>query len=103
MDWRYLDLRRPQNLLIFEVQTTLEHAMREFWLKNDFIEVHSPKITGSPSESGAELFQLDYFDRKAYLAQFLNSINKWPWRPVSNGFLRWVLFFERILPSPPAI
>lgn len=69
MDWRYLDLRRPQNLLIFEVQTTLEHAMREFWLKNDFIEVHSPKITGSPSESGAELFQLDYFDRKAYLAQ----------------------------------
>jgi aspartyl-tRNA synthetase len=69
MDWRYLDLRRPQNLLIFEVQTTLEHALREFWLQNDFMEIHSPKIMGSPSESGAELFQLEYFDRKAYLAQ----------------------------------
>jgi len=65
MDWRYLDLRRPQNLLIFEVQTTLEHAMREFWLQNNFMEIHSPKIMGSPSESGAELFQLDYFNRKA--------------------------------------
>ncbi len=69
MDWRYLDLRRPQNLLIFEVQTTLEHAMREFWLQNHFMEIHSPKIMGSPSESGAELFQLDYFEGKAYLAQ----------------------------------
>ncbi len=69
LDWRYLDLRRPQNLLIFEVQTTLEHAMREFWLQNRFMEIHSPKIMGSPSESGAELFQLDYFEGKAYLAQ----------------------------------
>jgi aspartyl-tRNA synthetase len=69
MDWRYLDLRRPQNRLIFEVQTTLEHALREFWLKNDFLEIHSPKTTSSPSESGAELFQIDYFDRKGYLTQ----------------------------------
>ena len=69
MDWRYLDLRRPENLLIFQVQTTLEHAMREYWLQNEFMEIHSPKILSSPSESGAELFQVDYFDRKAYLAQ----------------------------------
>ncbi len=69
MDWRYLDLRRPDNLLIFQVQTTLEHAMREYWLQHGFMEIHSPKILSSPSESGAELFQLDYFDRKAYLAQ----------------------------------
>ncbi len=69
LDWRYMDLRRPVNYLLFEVETTLEMAMREYWLKNGFIEVHSPKLTGSPSESGAELFSLDYFDRKAYLAQ----------------------------------
>lgn len=69
MDWRYLDLRREQNLLLFKVQTLLEHAMREYWLKQDFIEIHSPKITGSPSESGAELFEVQYFERKAYLAQ----------------------------------
>jgi aspartyl-tRNA synthetase len=69
MDWRYLDLRREQSLLTFKVQTTAEMAMREYWLQHGFMEMHSPKIMGSPSESGAELFELTYFDRKAYLAQ----------------------------------
>jgi nondiscriminating aspartyl-tRNA synthetase len=69
MDWRYLDLRRPENLLIFKVQTTAEAAMREYWIQNGFMEIHTPKIMGAPSESGAELFTLEYFDRKAYLAQ----------------------------------
>lgn len=69
LDWRYMDLRRPENLLIFKVQTTAEMAMREFWLQNNFIEIHSPKLMGAPSESGAELFSLEYFERKAYLAQ----------------------------------
>ena len=69
LDWRYMDLRRPINHLFFEVETTVEMAMREYWVKNHFLEVHSPKLTGSPSESGAELFSLDYFERKAYLAQ----------------------------------
>jgi nondiscriminating aspartyl-tRNA synthetase len=69
LDWRYLDLRRSQNLLLFKVQTALEHAMREYWLQNNFMEIHSPKIVGAPSESGAELFEVQYFERKAYLAQ----------------------------------
>lgn len=69
LDWRFLDLRRPENLLIFKVQTTAEMAMREYWLQHRFIEIHSPKLTSSPSEGGAELFSLDYFERKAYLAQ----------------------------------
>jgi aspartyl-tRNA synthetase len=69
MDWRYLDLRRPDRRLIFEVQTRIEQAMREFWREEGFIELHSPKLMGSASESGAELFHVDYFDRDAYLAQ----------------------------------
>ena len=69
LDWRYLDLRRDINRLIFEVQTTAEQAMREYWIKHDFIEIHSPKIMGAPSESGAELFSLPYFETTAYLAQ----------------------------------
>ncbi len=69
MDWRYLDLRRPDRRLIFEVQSTVEHAMREFWGAEGFIELHSPKLMGSASESGAELFRVDYFERNAYLAQ----------------------------------
>lgn len=69
LDWRYLDLRRPINNLLFKVETTAEMAMREYWLKNNFVEIHSPKMVSAPSESGAELFSLDYFERKAYLAQ----------------------------------
>jgi nondiscriminating aspartyl-tRNA synthetase len=69
IDWRYLDLRRPDRRLIFEVQTTVEHAMREYWRKERFIELHSPKLMGSASESGAELFRVDYFESAAYLAQ----------------------------------
>lgn len=69
LNWRFLDLRRPENLLIFKVQTLAEHAMREFWLREGFVEIHSPKLMGTPSESGAELFALEYFGRPAYLAQ----------------------------------
>jgi len=69
LDWRYLDLRRDINRLIFEIQTTAEQAMREYWIAHDFIEMHSPKIMGAPSESGAELFSLPYFETTAYLAQ----------------------------------
>jgi aspartyl-tRNA synthetase len=69
IDWRYLDLRRPDRKLIFEVQSTAEHAMREYWHNNEFIELHTPKFMGSASESGAELFKVEYFEREAYLAQ----------------------------------
>lgn len=69
LDNRFLDLRRPENYLIFRIQTTIEHAMREFWDQNGFLEIHSPKIMGSPSESGAELFRVEYFGKTVYLAQ----------------------------------
>jgi len=69
LDWRFLDLRQPENQLIFRVQTTVEMAMREFWISNGFVEIHTPKIMGSPSEGGAELFTLDYFGQTASLAQ----------------------------------
>ncbi len=69
IDWRYLDLRRPDRKLIFEVQTRVEQAMREFWRAQGFMELHSPKLMGSASESGAELFHVDYFETDAYLAQ----------------------------------
>jgi aspartyl/asparaginyl-tRNA synthetase len=69
LDWRYLDLRRPANLLTFEVQTTAERAMRELWWDHGFLELHSPKLRHTPNKSGRELFTLDYFDGKAYLAQ----------------------------------
>ncbi len=70
MDWRFLDLRQPRNALVFRVQTTLEHAMRTYWVEHGFVEIHTPKLMASPSESQAELFSLDYFgEQTAYLAQ----------------------------------
>ncbi|MEI8364756.1 MAG: aspartate--tRNA(Asn) ligase [archaeon] len=69
LDWRWLDLRKPKNILVFKIWTYMEVAMREFWSKNDFIQIYSPKFMGAPSESGAELFSVDYFGKRAFLAQ----------------------------------
>jgi len=69
LDNRFLDLRVQKNYLIFKGQTLAEMSMREYWIANNFIEIHSPKILGTASESGAEVFSLDYFGKKVYLAQ----------------------------------
>ena len=69
LDLRHLDLRRPRNRLVFEVQTTVERAMRAWWAEHGFLELHSPKFRASPNMSGRELFTVDYFGHPAYLAQ----------------------------------
>lgn len=69
IDYRWLDLRQEKNLLIFKVQTAFANAMRNFLIEKDFIEIHSPKLIGTASESGSEVFQVKYFDTFAYLAQ----------------------------------
>ena len=69
MDWRFLDLRRPEQNLVFRVQTTFLHALRTWWVEHDFIEIHTPKLMASASESRAELFEVGYFEGTAYLAQ----------------------------------
>ncbi|MDQ1556755.1 MAG: hypothetical protein QOI02_1757 [Actinomycetota bacterium] len=69
MDWRFLDLRQPRNALVFRIQTTLEHAWRTYWVEHDFVELHTPKLMASASESKAELFKVEYFDGSAYLSQ----------------------------------
>ena len=69
LDFRWIDLRKPKNALIFKIQTTMEMAMRKYWIKEGFMEIHSPKLMCSPSETGAELFPVIYFDKEAFLAQ----------------------------------
>ncbi|SDD78817.1 aspartate--tRNA(Asn) ligase [Actinokineospora iranica] len=69
LDWRFLDIRHPARQLIFQVQTTVEAAMREFAYGEGATELHTPKFMGTASESGAEVFKVKYFDRNAYLAQ----------------------------------
>jgi aspartyl-tRNA synthetase len=70
LDWRFLDVRRRAAArLVFAVQTTVEQAMREFAYAHGCTEMHTPKLMGAASESGAEVFELGYFGRRAYLAQ----------------------------------
>jgi aspartyl-tRNA synthetase len=70
LDWRFLDVRRrPAARLLFTVATTTELAMREFAYREGCTELHTPKLMGTASESGAEVFKVGYFGRDAYLAQ----------------------------------
>ncbi len=69
MDYRWIDLRRDQNHLMMQMQTTLVAALREFLLERRFVEIHTPKLIGAASESGSDVFEVKYFDTKAYLAQ----------------------------------
>jgi aspartyl-tRNA synthetase len=69
LDWRFLDLRYPERRVIFEVQTTFEQAIREFAYAEGCTELHTPKLMGTASESGAEVFKVKYFHTTAYLAQ----------------------------------
>jgi len=69
LDYRWLDLRTDKNQLMFKVQTLFVNACREFLIEKDFIEIHSPKLIATASESGSEVFEVKYFDTKAYLAQ----------------------------------
>ncbi|MBR1592349.1 MAG: aspartate--tRNA(Asn) ligase [Ruminococcus sp.] len=69
IDYRWIDLRTDENQLMFKVQTVMVNAMRQFLLDRKFIEIHTPKLIGAASESGANVFEVKYFDRNAYLAQ----------------------------------
>ncbi|MEK7596606.1 MAG: aspartate--tRNA(Asn) ligase [Patescibacteria group bacterium] len=69
LDWRWIDLRRPENALIFKVWTVMEHAFRTYCVENKYIEIHSPKLIATATESGADLFEVKYFEQKARLAQ----------------------------------
>ena len=69
IDYRWIDLRVDKNTLIFKVQSEFTAALREFLLQRDFTEIHTPKLIATASESGSEVFEVKYFNGKAYLAQ----------------------------------
>lgn len=69
LDHRALTLRHPKLHAIFKVQSIIIDSFREFMKKNDFFEFQAPCITPATAEGGAEVFQINYFDKKAYLTQ----------------------------------
>ncbi len=69
LDYRWVDLRSPSKTLIFQVETTLNQAMRQYAIDHGCIEIHTPTLIGTSSEGGADVFEVKYFDKKAYLIQ----------------------------------
>jgi nondiscriminating aspartyl-tRNA synthetase len=69
LDARALDLCQEKNIAVFRIQHTAVEAIRSFLFERGFLEVHTPRIIGSATEGGAALFPVDYYDRKAFLAQ----------------------------------
>jgi len=69
LDARALDLSQEKSLAAFKIQHTALEAIRSYLFERGFIEVHTPRIIASATEGGAELFSVNYFGQKAYLAQ----------------------------------
>lgn len=69
LDHRALTLRHPKLQAIFKVQATIIDSFREFMKSQEFFEFQAPAIVPATAEGGAEVFQIDYFDKKAYLSQ----------------------------------
>jgi len=66
---RALDLRSLRNQAIFEIRGQVLMSIRKLLLKQDFTEITTPKIIGSATEGGTELFPIMYFDKEAFLIQ----------------------------------
>ena len=69
LDYKWLDFRNEKNLLIRKIESTMIQAMRNYLYQKDFIEIHTPKLLGTASESGSKVFEVKYFHELAYLAQ----------------------------------
>ena len=69
LDFRPIDLRNKNNWAIFRIQSKIVEGMTNFLLDNEFVQVFTPCIMGIPSESGAEVFPIFYFQKNAFLRQ----------------------------------
>lgn len=69
LDNRALVLRHPKIQAIFKIQAVIIDEFREFLKREEFMEFQAPSIAPAVAEGGAEVFKVDYFDKKAYLSQ----------------------------------
>ncbi|MDH3277715.1 MAG: aspartate--tRNA(Asn) ligase [Nitrosopumilus sp.] len=69
LNHRALDMRNQKTASIFKLRHHVLETLRNTLSQKKFIEITTPKIIGSASEGGADLFSLDYFGKTAYLAQ----------------------------------
>ncbi|EQD58886.1 Aspartyl/asparaginyl-tRNA synthetase [mine drainage metagenome] len=69
LDYRYIDLRRVETTAVFKIESTIANAFVETVSKLGFLHIRTPSIVKEATEGGSDLFGMDYFEDKAYLAQ----------------------------------
>ena len=69
LDYRFLDFHRRRTQAIFKIQSVIANSFREHFFNKGYIELEPPCVISAASEGGTELFQVQYFEQKAYLAQ----------------------------------
>jgi len=69
LDSRFLDVRRPRVAAVFQIRSAAMHAMNDYFHKEGFIGITTPKIVAAATEGGTELFPIAYFDKEAFLNQ----------------------------------
>lgn len=69
IDNRVVTLRHVRQNSLFKIYAQIERQMRAFFDENSFTQITTPKLIGFPTEGGAEVFELNYFEKKAWLAQ----------------------------------
>ncbi|MCD6457329.1 MAG: aspartate--tRNA(Asn) ligase [Thermoproteales archaeon] len=69
LDWRPLDLRKRENFAIFKIQASIVEAAEDYLREHGFIQVFTPALIGGASEGGAEVFEVEYFGKQAFLRQ----------------------------------
>jgi nondiscriminating aspartyl-tRNA synthetase len=69
LNHRYIDLRRLETIAIFKIESTILQSFRDFFVAKKFTEIRPPTLVGEATEGGSEVFAVEYFEKKAYLAQ----------------------------------
>jgi nondiscriminating aspartyl-tRNA synthetase len=69
LNYRYVDIRRLDSTAIFKIESTILQSFRNFLAEKGFIEIRTSALVEAATEGGAEVFSVEYFERKAYLAQ----------------------------------
>ncbi|MFH1750053.1 MAG: aspartate--tRNA(Asn) ligase [Candidatus Micrarchaeota archaeon] len=69
LDKRFIDLRRIETQAVFRVRSEIQRAFREKLLEQKFQEINPPSLVEAATEGGTDLFEVKYFEKKAFLAQ----------------------------------
>lgn len=69
LNHRYVDLRRLESNAIFKIESTILQSFRNFFIEKNFREIRTPTLVEAATEGGADVFSVDYFEKKAFLVQ----------------------------------